>query len=62
MPSTVSDLATTIFFKKKNMGSTSFYPTATVKKKKTSATFGIYGKELVQVALLQIHGGDGAYL
>ena len=31
-------------------------------KRTTNATFGTDGKELVQVALLQIHGGDGAYL
>ena len=31
-------------------------------KKPTNATFGIDKGELVQVALLQIHGGDGAYL
>ena len=31
-------------------------------KKTTNATFGIAKGELVQVALLQIHGGDGAYL
>ena len=31
-------------------------------KKKTNATFDIDKGELVQVALLQIHGGDGAYL
>ena len=31
-------------------------------KKTTNATFGIDKGELVQVALLQIHGRDGAYL
>ena len=31
-------------------------------KKTTKATFDIDEKGLVQVALLQIHGGDGAYL
>ena len=31
-------------------------------KKTTNATFGIDKRELVQVALLQIHGRDGAYL
>ena len=31
-------------------------------KRTTNATFGIDRKEYVQVALLQIHGGDGAYL
>ena len=31
-------------------------------KKTTNATFGVDQEELVQVALLQIHGGDGAYL
>ena len=31
-------------------------------KKTMNATFGIDKGELVQVALLQIHGGDGAYL
>ena len=31
-------------------------------KKTTNATFDIDKEELVQVALLQIHGGDGAYL
>ena len=38
------------------MSSTSVHSTA------TNATFGIDKEELVQVALLQIHGGDGAYL
>ena len=33
-----------------------------MRKKKTNATFGIHKEELVQVALLQIHAGDGAYL
>ena len=31
-------------------------------KKTTNATFGIDKCELVQVAFLQIHGGDGAHL
>ena len=31
-------------------------------KKTMNATFGIDKGELVQVALLLIHGGDGAYL
>ena len=31
-------------------------------KKTTNATFGIDEGKLVQVALLQVHGGDGAYL
>ena len=31
-------------------------------KKTTNATLGIDKEELVQVALLQIHDGDGAYL
>ena len=31
-------------------------------KKTTNAALGIDKGELVQVALLQIHGGDGAYL
>ena len=31
-------------------------------KKTTNATFGIDKGELVQVAFLQIHGGDGAHL
>ena len=31
-------------------------------KRTTNAIFGIDRKELVQVAPLQIHGGDGAYL
>ena len=47
------------------MSSTSVHSTATMrywKKKKTNATYGIDEKELVQVALLQIHGGDGAYV
>ena len=42
-----------------------FIPTATMRwwmKKTTSGTFGIDKGELVQVALLQTHGGDGAYL
>ena len=56
------------FLKKKTqiiMSSTSVHSTATMtywKKKKTNATFGIDEKELVQVALLQIHCGDGAHL
>ena len=59
--SAVNDLATT-FLSKKKMSSTSFHSTATMKywKKKTNATFGIDEKELVQVALLQIRGGDGS--
>ena len=47
------------------MSSTSVHSTATMKywmKKTTNATFGVDKGELVQVALLQIHGGDGAYL
>ena len=47
------------------MSSTSVHSTATMRywmKKKTNATFGIEEKGLVLVALLQIHGGDGAYL
>ena len=47
------------------MSSTSVRSTATMRywmKKTTNATFEIDKKELVQVALLQIHGGDGAYL
>ena len=46
------------------MSSTSVHSTATMKywkKKKTDATFNIDEKGLVQVALLQIRGGDGAY-
>ena len=31
-------------------------------KKTMNTTFGIDKEELVQVALLQIHSGDGAYL
>ena len=45
--------------------STSLDSTATMRywmKKTTNATFGIDKGELVQVALLQIHGGHGAYL
>ena len=46
------------------MISTNVHSTATMRywKKKTNATFGVDKVELVQVALLQIHGGDGAYL
>ena len=48
------------------MSSTSFHSTATMKywkkKKKTNATFGIDEKGWVQVALLQIRGGDGSKL
>ena len=47
------------------MSSTSVHSTATMwywMKKTTNATFGIDKGELVQVALLQIHSGDGAYL
>ena len=47
------------------MSSTSIRSTATMRywmKKTTNATFGIDKGESVQVALLQIHGGDGAYL
>ena len=43
------------------MSSTSVHSTATMKKT-TNAIFGIDKEELVQVVLLQIHGGDGAYL
>ena len=43
------------------MSSTSFHSTATMRFwKKTNATFGIDEKELVQVAPLQIRGGDGS--
>ena len=45
--------------------STSVRSTATMRywmKKTTNATYGIDEKGLVQVAHLQIHGGDGAYL
>ena len=38
------------------MSSTSVHPTAIMRY------FGIDKEELVQVALLQIHGGGGAYL
>ena len=46
----------------KNMSSASFHSTATMRywKKKTNATFGIDEQGLVQVALLQILGGDGS--
>ena len=46
------------------MSSTNFHSTATMRhwKRTTNATFGTDRKELVQVALLQIRGGDGAYL
>ena len=57
LPSAVNDLATTIFFEK--MSSTSFHSTATMRY---WMKIGIDKEELVQVALLQIHGGDGAYL
>ena len=62
LPSAVNDLATTFFFLKKKMSSTSFHSTATMRywKKKTNATFGFVEKELVQVVLLQIRGGDGS--
>ena len=49
----------------KFMSSTSVHSIATMMywmKKTTNATFGIDKRELVQVALLQIQGGDGAYL
>ena len=52
-----------IFLQKLIVSSTSFRSTATMrywKKKKTNATFGIDEKELVQVAVLQIRGGDGS--
>ena len=47
------------------MSSTSVHSTATMRywmKRTTNAVLGIDKEELVQVALLQIHGGDGAYL
>ena len=47
------------------MSSTSIHSTATMTywmKRTTNATFGIDKEELVQVVLLQIYGGDGAYL
>ena len=65
LPSTVNDLATSFCLKKIIMSSTSFHSTATMRyysKKKTNATIGIDEKELVQVALHQIRGGDGSYL
>ena len=45
--------------------SSEVHSTATMRywmKKTTNATFGIDNRELVQVALLQIHGEDGACL
>ena len=60
LPSALNDLANKI---SKNMSSTSVRSTATTKysmKKTTNATFGVDKKELVQVAFLQIRGGDGA--
>ena len=61
LPSAVNDLSTICW---KNMSSTSFHSTATMKywkkKKKTNATFGIDEKGLVQVALHQVRGGDGS--
>ena len=60
LSSAVNDLATTNFSKKKIMSSTNVHSTATMRywmKRTTNATFGIDRKELVQVALLQIHGG-----
>ena len=62
LPSAVNDLAAT---NEKNMSSTSFDPTATMrywKKKKTNVTFGIDEKGLVLVVLLQVRGGDGSVL
>ena len=47
------------------MSSTSGHSTATMMywmKKTTNTTFGIDQMELVQVALLQTHGEDGAYM
>ena len=47
------------------LSSTNVRSTATMKcwmKKTSNATFGFDKGELVQVALLQIHDGDGAYL
>ena len=47
------------------MNSTSVHSTATMMywmKKTTNAISDTGRKESVQVALLQIHGGDGAYL
>ena len=47
------------------MSFTSVRSTATMRywmKKTTNATFGIDKGELLQAALLQTHGGDGAYL
>ena len=47
------------------MSSTRGHSTATMMcwmKKMTNAISGTARKESVQVALLQIHGGDGAYL
>ena len=52
-------------FSKQIMSSTNFHSTATMrywKMKKTNATFGIDEKRLVQVVLLQIHGGDSSWL
>ena len=55
LPSAVNDIATTNY-------STSFHPTATIRYWKKNAAFGIDEHGLVQVVLLQIHGGDGSYL
>ena len=45
------------------LSSTSVRSAATMKywKNTTNATFGIDEKELIQVVLLQIHGGDGIF-
>ena len=64
LPSAVNGLATT-FFTRKNceLHQCSVHCHHEVlEKKKTNATFGIDKKGLVQVALLQIRGGDGSQL
>ena len=61
LPSAVNDLATIFLQKDIIMSSTIFYPNSNMKsRKKTNATLGIDEKELVQVALLKIRGGDGS--
>ena len=61
LPSAVNDFSTTIFFEKKWSPPVSLHCNNEVlEDKKTNATLVLKKKGLVQVALLQIRGGDGS--
>ena len=61
LPSAVNDLATTTFFLNE-LHRCSFHCHHKVLEEEEDATSDIDKEESVQVALIQTHGGDGAYL